>query len=61
MQLLSWLSPLWHGVKIGQAVMWAESAGSVAQAWLVHGIVLVLMSIALMLWAVRLIRPRLCA
>lgn len=55
-QKICWLSPLFHGVKVGQATLWGKN---VAATWAVHGSLLALISAALMFWAIRKIYPKL--
>lgn len=56
MQYACWVSPFFHGVRLAQATLWPER---VAESWLVHGSVLLAMTLALIVWAAKLILPRL--
>ncbi len=56
LRLLCQLSPLYHGVRIGQAALWNEQLG--ATLWL-HGPLLLLLTLVLIPLAVKTIRPKL--
>lgn len=55
-QKICWLSPFFHSVQIIQATLWARDLEA---AWLVHGSFLFVLTSLLILWAARLIVPRL--
>ncbi len=55
MQYACWVSPFFHGVQLSQATLWAENVG---EAWLIHGSILLLMSVVLVAWAAQRILPR---
>jgi len=55
-QRICMLSPLYHGVKIGQATLWGKD---VAHTWLYNGSALLLICSVLMFWAVRKLYPKL--
>jgi lipooligosaccharide transport system permease protein len=58
LQWVAAVSPLYHGVKLAQAVFWDQS---VVQAFAVNGPILVLYSAALLFWAHRQVRKKLQA
>lgn len=61
-QIPSWIrgicfiSPLYHGVRLGQSLLWAKDLGS---TWAVHGSALVFLCTVLVYWAWRKIYPKL--
>lgn len=58
MEYVCWASPFYHSVQLAQATLWSQNVG---QAWLMHGGVLVIMTLLLIAWAAHLILPRLRA
>jgi lipooligosaccharide transport system permease protein len=51
-----WISPFYHGVQLAQGILWAENVGPVL---LVHGGLLLVISMALTFWMWRRIYPKL--
>lgn len=56
LQMLCWLSPLFHGVRLSQSIMWAEDVG---MTWAINGTCLLVMTWVLVWWAQKKMRPKL--
>lgn len=58
LQYLTYMSPLYHGVRLSQSALWAKD---IATTWAIHGGALIVLTAILMAWAWKKIQPKLYA